>query len=286
MGVAGCSAATLIGTSSTIFLLIGIATIAGFIAALVTFVSTLVPNYIAYSGIGAGVTISSIAVMGFVSVCSKKKPKCWLSIFMFFDFIVFLSMAVIAFYMLRSSDALKVLNQSGFTNVTSDLDKSVSSLVMNGVHSTFDACQANVSLASTAASGDKLFDMSCYKTEWNTVSPARHRRACHARVRQSETPATLTTAAHPLRPSPEQLADIVNGNCMGADHYVLEFNATNPTTFEACFADQSFWTAEQNGYLGPVAWAYINLMVDTPKGVFCQCYGPCWPQMNGIIPPL
>ena len=80
---------------------------------------------------------------------------------------------------------------------------------------------------------------------------------------------------------PSQLADIVNGNCMGPDHYVLEFNATNPTTFEACFADQSFWTAEQNGYLGPVAWAYINLMVDTPKGVFCQCYGPC-SHMNRV----
>jgi len=70
-----------------------------------------------------------------------------------------------------------------------------------------------------------------------------------------------------------QVADIVNSNCIGSSHAVLRFTPTNATEFKSCFVDQSFWTSEQNGYSQPVTWSNIDLMMETPKGVFCQCYG-------------
>lgn len=69
-----------------------------------------------------------------------------------------------------------------------------------------------------------------------------------------------------------QVADIVNSNCIGQDYIVRLFTPVNVTAFQTCFLDQSFWTSEQNGYQGPVIWDMIDSIMDTPKGLFCQCY--------------
>jgi len=236
MGVKSCTSSLLLGTASSIFLILGVACIASFVAALVTFVSTLVPGWIAGVGIGVGVFLCFIAITGYVGACSKNKHKWPLTVFMLFDLVVFLVVAVVAFFMLRSGDAIRVLNASGFVNVTDTVDHGLSTVVKNGVTSAYDACQADVANTGMKANGDKLFLLSCNRTEWNT------------------------------------LADIVNGNCMGPTP-VVQFGNPNATSIEPCFSDQSFWTSQENGYLGPVAWQYINTIVDTPKGVFCQCSG-------------
>jgi len=233
MGLAKCTASFFLGTASTIFLLIGITTVAAFTASLVTFVRALVPNYIAIAGIGAGVAIIIIAVCGFVSACSKRHKRISLSCFMIFDFLVFVLVAVTAFFMLRSNDAIKALNKVHFTNVTEGFEQGIGTMITNGVDTTYKACEADVHRLPKIGG---YFTMSCNQTEWNVF------------------------------------ADIINGNCLGPDHAVEQFTAVTTTTFTKCFDDQTFWTSADNGYTGPVVWLALGRIIDTPKGVFCQCY--------------
>lgn len=225
-----------VGTASIFFLLVGLVVIAANIASLVTFVGELVPKSVAYAGLGVGAAIALVAVAGFVSICAKSHKRIWLSTFMTFDLLVFLVLAVLAFFTFKSNGALKELNDAAFTNVTDAMQTEVSKAVMNGVSSTYAACQADVSPAAPFVStAGRYFHLTCNSTQWS------------------------------------MFASIVNDNCMAPEYAVLDF-AAKPTNFLECFVDQSFWSAEKNGYVGPTTWLHVGQMVDTPKGVFCQCY--------------
>lgn len=133
--------------------------------------------------------------------------------------------------MIRYQDALDVLNETGFTNVTEGIYQDVAGLVKDGVTSVLDVCEADIGPLSPYVTSDgKLYSLSCNDTNWDIVS------------------------------------DLVNGNCMGSDNTVLSF-AVNVTTFSACYADQSFWSSNET-----VEWANVDALIETDKGVLCQCY--------------
>ena len=136
---AKCTAEVFLGIASTIFMIIGSVVMAASIASHVTFVNQIVPPYVAISAIGVGAAIMLVAAKGYTGYTQGN--YCWLSVFMFFDLLVFLGVAVLAFFMFRSQDAVSALNKAGYVNITDTVQKSIATLVLNGVDSTYNACE-------------------------------------------------------------------------------------------------------------------------------------------------